>query len=214
MNFLPAQLVADGAGFLVDTGAFRVAAPSQHHEKLRDYAGKDVVFGVRPGDVFDASLTRVIDATDENTVEAQVDVTEPMGEMTVAYLTIGNQQLVAGLSSDTRRRRRPAAPRRPRFGQNAFVRRANRSRDLLGDLPPKISFCGAGFSLQLVLHPVQQARLDLNGFGGRDTLNHASFSSALVARWPMTVPICPRRFSRFGPIPMIDFNAVAASGAR
>ena len=102
MNFLKAQLKAAGDGFIVDTGAFQVATPPQHNDKLKNWVGKEVVFGVRPGDVFDASLTNAIDATAQNTVEAKVDVLEPMGEMTLAYLTTGEQQLVAGLSSDTR----------------------------------------------------------------------------------------------------------------
>ncbi len=101
MNFLPAQLKSSGDGYVVDTGAFQVATPPEHNGKLKDWIGKPVIFGVRPGDVFDASLTRVIDVTAENTIEAKVDVIEPMGEMTVAYLTVGEQQLVAGLSSDT-----------------------------------------------------------------------------------------------------------------
>ncbi len=102
MNFLKAQLKADGDGYVVDTGAFRVATPSDQAGKLNDWVGKEVVFGVRPGDVFDANITKAIDANAKNTVEANVDVLEPMGEMTVAYLTMGEQQFVAGLSSDTR----------------------------------------------------------------------------------------------------------------
>ncbi len=102
MNFLKAQLKTDGDGFIVDTGAFQIATPPKYNGKLKDWVGKEVIFGVRPGDVFDASITKVIDANEKNTIEAKVDVIEPMGEMTVAYLTMGEQQLVAGLSSDTR----------------------------------------------------------------------------------------------------------------
>ena len=102
MNFLKAQLKQSGDGYIVDTGAFQVATPPQHNDKLKDWVGKEVVFGVRPGDVFDASITKAIDATEKNTFAANVDVLEPMGEMTVAYMTMGEQQFVAGLSSDTR----------------------------------------------------------------------------------------------------------------
>ncbi len=104
MNFLEVMLRKAGESYVVDAGSFQVAVPSEQAGKLEAWVDKKVILGVRPGDIFDAGLTKVIAATEENTIEAKVDMIEPMGEMTVVYATSGTHQIVAGVSSDTRAR--------------------------------------------------------------------------------------------------------------
>lgn len=101
MNFMPAQLSKAAAGYVIDTGAFQVAAPSAQDGKLDDYIGKDVVFGVRPADIFDKNLKNPIEATPVNTVRTQVDVSEPMGDIVTLYLTAGTHSIVAAIDAET-----------------------------------------------------------------------------------------------------------------
>ncbi|RYG54792.1 glycerol-3-phosphate ABC transporter ATP-binding protein, partial [bacterium] len=101
MNFVPAQLKKEGSSYIVDCGSFQLAAPKEQTGKLDNWVGKKLVFGVRPGDIFDAGLTNSVASTPENTIDTKVDVIEPMGEITAVYLTIGTASLVASLSSDT-----------------------------------------------------------------------------------------------------------------
>ncbi len=101
MNFLPATLRKDGDGYRVDCGAFQVAAPTAQDGKLDSYAGKRVLFGVRPADIFDKNLTNPVASVSGNTVRTVVDVSEPMGDIITLYLTAGTHSLVATIDAET-----------------------------------------------------------------------------------------------------------------
>lgn len=104
MNFLDASLhSADGAWY-VAAGDLRLRLPDARAELLQPYAGKTVVVGVRPDDIYDRSLPMPIAATPDNSLTLTVDVTEPMGARVHAYLTSGAHSLVASLDSETRAR--------------------------------------------------------------------------------------------------------------
>ncbi|MGC8861456.1 MAG: ABC transporter ATP-binding protein [Armatimonadota bacterium] len=104
MNFLDAKIVDGDEGYAIDGGCFRVKAPADKAELLKPYVGKEVVFGVRPEDIFDKDLGGIVQATPDNTVKATVDVIEPMGPIVTMYLTCGQHSLVASIDADTRAR--------------------------------------------------------------------------------------------------------------
>ncbi len=103
MNFVPATLRKDksGDGYVVDAGAFAVAAPPLQAGKLGNYVDKDVTLGIRPADMFDASLKNPIEAAPGSTIRTLVDVSEPMGDIVTLYLTAGPHSLVATIDSET-----------------------------------------------------------------------------------------------------------------
>ena len=84
MNFVPATLQKLGGGYVIDCGAFQIAAPASANEKLEAYAGKSVIFGVRPADITlyltagTHSLVATIDAEtkaqDGQTLDAVLDL--------------------------------------------------------------------------------------------------------------------------------------------
>ena len=91
MNFFDARIVAQDGALFVEGGSFRVAVPEAFNANLEGYAGKDVVFGVRPEDI---SLHRSgVDAG--NTVTARAEVVEILGSEIFAHLTCGPDALVA-----------------------------------------------------------------------------------------------------------------------
>jgi multiple sugar transport system ATP-binding protein len=100
MNFVTATL-EDGERCWVDAGSFRVRIPKPKTEKMMDHVGKTVVFGIRPEDILDKQLSPVVKPTDENTLRATVDVTEPMGPTVTMYLTVGEHSLVATIDSES-----------------------------------------------------------------------------------------------------------------
>ena len=104
MNFVPAKIVNGSQGYAIDGACFTVKAPGEKAEALKDYVDKEVVFGVRPEDIFDKNLTNLLQATPDNTIKAMVDVIEPMGAVVTMYLTCGDHSLIATIDAETKAR--------------------------------------------------------------------------------------------------------------
>jgi multiple sugar transport system ATP-binding protein len=102
MNFLSAKIEQDGDGYFINGGCFRVKAPADKADALKDYVGKEVEFGIRPEDIFDKNLAGLVQATPDNTTKATVDVIEPMGSIVTIYLSCGNHDMVATIDAETK----------------------------------------------------------------------------------------------------------------
>ncbi len=102
MNFLNAKVTNGSDGYAIDGGSFKVKAPAEKAEKLKDYVGKEVIFGVRPEDIFDKSLSNIVQATADNTVKATIDVIEPMGPVVTMYLSCGDHPVIATIDAETK----------------------------------------------------------------------------------------------------------------
>ncbi len=74
----------------------------QHSAKVKGLAGRQVVFGVRPDDIYDRSLCPPIPTSEDNSATVTVDVTEPMGSTVDANLRAGKHELTAHLDADTK----------------------------------------------------------------------------------------------------------------
>ncbi|HJW83471.1 MAG TPA: TOBE domain-containing protein, partial [Anaerolineae bacterium] len=70
------------------------------HEPLKGYVGQTVVLGVRPEDLHDASF--VPPNINAGTIQAQVDVTELMGNEVFLYLLAGRNQFIARVDPRTK----------------------------------------------------------------------------------------------------------------
>lgn len=106
MNFVPATLTKGSAGeYLVDAGPFILEAREYEKDKLDAYIGKKVILGIRPADIYDRNLRSNIEPTAYNTLNADVDVVEPMGDVSTVYLTIGDIGLVSTLDGATAAKR-------------------------------------------------------------------------------------------------------------
>ena len=104
MNFVDALVERDGDALYLKADGFRVKVPPDRVEKLAPYTGNQVVFGIRPEDIFDRSLCP-IQATADNTTEAIVDVVEPMGDRSYLTLKVGDgTTLTANVDSETKAR--------------------------------------------------------------------------------------------------------------
>ncbi len=102
MNFLEAKIVNGSDGYAIDGACFKVKAPADKAELLKDYVGKDVIFGVRPEDVFDKNLANIVEATPDNQMKAKVDVIEPMGPNVTMYLSCGDHDIIATIDAETK----------------------------------------------------------------------------------------------------------------
>ena len=100
MNFLPATLDSENGRLYVNAAPLRLRLPDSQAGTVRDRVGKQVIFGVRPDDIYDQALTPPLDQVSAAVVT--VDVTEPMGSTVYAYLTAGEHSLVADLDAETK----------------------------------------------------------------------------------------------------------------
>ncbi|MBV9469731.1 MAG: sn-glycerol-3-phosphate ABC transporter ATP-binding protein UgpC [Abitibacteriaceae bacterium] len=102
MNFIDAQVAKNGSRPLIDTGTFQVHLPEERAQALQEYVGKSVVLGIRPEDIHDKTLTPPSAVDKDNVVRANVDVIEPMGAVSIVYLTSGSQTLLASVDAETK----------------------------------------------------------------------------------------------------------------
>jgi multiple sugar transport system ATP-binding protein len=77
MNFMSGRIVKVDGKFHFDEGTFKVKIVDDMVSKLSCHEGKEIIFGIRPEDIYDKLFVQ--EAPSENTVTARVDVVEPMG---------------------------------------------------------------------------------------------------------------------------------------
>jgi multiple sugar transport system ATP-binding protein len=86
MNFMDATVTEDG---FADFGEFRLKFLPDQFEVLQEknYVGKEVIFGIRPEDIYDALFAQV-KVPGENMVTAMVEIIENLGGEKVVHLSV------------------------------------------------------------------------------------------------------------------------------
>jgi multiple sugar transport system ATP-binding protein len=102
MNFFDVTLVEQDGDLYADGGAFRLKLPSEKAQVARPYAGKPLIFGVRPEDIHDRDL--VPSGIRAEPMTAKVDVTELLGNEINVYLLSGKKQFIGRMDPRTRAR--------------------------------------------------------------------------------------------------------------
>jgi len=102
MNFFDASIIQTDKGLAVDTGIFQITIPQNRQEIVKKYLGKKVVFGIRPEDIHDQSLTPA--NINPQSVEATIDVVEQMGNEMIVYLEEGSKNFIGRLDPRTQAR--------------------------------------------------------------------------------------------------------------
>jgi multiple sugar transport system ATP-binding protein len=100
MNFFNAELVKEGADIVVKTDSFSVKVPDERKAALEGHLGKPVIFGLRPENIHDPNYAppRII----SQEVEAEVDLTELMGNEIFLFLKSGDDEYVARVDPRTK----------------------------------------------------------------------------------------------------------------
>lgn len=102
MNFLDVVLKKEGETYIIDAKTFKVEIPAKKAASIKDigkYVGKQVILGIRPEDIEDAAI--VGDDPQHAVIEADVDVTEPMGAEVFVYFSSGDNSFIARLDATT-----------------------------------------------------------------------------------------------------------------
>jgi len=96
MNFMTG-LVRDDNGLAFDEGKIRLRIPEIFHQQLSKYMNKQIIFGIRPEDIYDANFAPNIQHPSR--VKSRLEVVEPMGNEIFLYLNSEKHQFVARVSS-------------------------------------------------------------------------------------------------------------------
>lgn len=98
MNLLEGKIVRNN-GLWFDEGGLKVRLPHRQEEKLARYVDREIVFGIRPEDIYEADVTHL-----EERAEASmtVEVVELMGNESYLYATTGLNSIIVRLRADLR----------------------------------------------------------------------------------------------------------------
>ncbi|CAD5243274.1 ABC transporter ATP-binding protein [Thermococcus camini] len=100
MNFIDATITEDG---FADFGEFRLKLLPDQVEVLRDRGllGKEVIFGIRPEDLYDAMFAQV-KIPGENMARAMVEIIENLGNEKIVHLSVGEVTFLGAFRSESR----------------------------------------------------------------------------------------------------------------
>jgi len=102
MNFFDAVLVEEDSDLYVKTDSFKVKIPDSKRQTYLPYKGKEVIFGIRPEDIYDPDF--LPPGITEARIPVKVDVTELMGNEVFLYLLTGNKTFIARVDPRTKAR--------------------------------------------------------------------------------------------------------------
>ena len=99
MNFINATLTKENNEVYVNFESCKFKLPTEkaQNEALQEYIGKEIILGVRPECIHDEPM--YLSSLEDWTTDVNVDVTELMGAETYLYLTLGETNLIARVSS-------------------------------------------------------------------------------------------------------------------
>jgi multiple sugar transport system ATP-binding protein len=100
MNFFNAKVLKEGEKLFIDADSFKVETPSDWADVLSPYVGKEIIFGIRPEDIYNPAY--VASGINAQTVPAQVDVTELMGNEIFVYFNSGAHNFIARVDPRSR----------------------------------------------------------------------------------------------------------------
>jgi len=90
MNFMAVKVSEEGGKLTIDEGNFKLLVPDEKAGLLKQYVGKEVIFGVRPEDL-DYNMA----AGEGTVIPTSVQVVEPLGAEIHVYVDTGSHVIIA-----------------------------------------------------------------------------------------------------------------------
>ncbi len=97
MNFLKGVISAENGDYFFQDKNSKLRILPQHNSKIAAYRNKNIIFGIRPEDIYDKIFA--VDARPEFTLTATVDMVEPMGADIYLHLAAGSNTFVSRVSN-------------------------------------------------------------------------------------------------------------------
>jgi len=99
INFLPCRIHSKDRRLFLDGGTFELALPEQKAPYYQALAGSEVIFGIRPSDLYDRLYAP--EPIKDKFIRAVVDVIEPLGSEIHLGVTSGKHSLTASVGAQT-----------------------------------------------------------------------------------------------------------------
>jgi multiple sugar transport system ATP-binding protein len=99
MNFFPSRVLLREGKVYVDAESFQLAVPERRAGSYRRYEGMEVVFGIRPNDIYDR--VHGPERVKGSSIRAVVEVIEPLGSEIHLNVTSGRHSFVAVVDVQT-----------------------------------------------------------------------------------------------------------------
>jgi multiple sugar transport system ATP-binding protein len=100
MNFFDAKLTGSPDDMWVETQSFKAPVPPDRRPQFVSHLGTEVVFGIRPEDIFNPTFAPAGVPQDAKVV-ADVDVLEPLGSEVYLYMLAGDESFIARVDPRT-----------------------------------------------------------------------------------------------------------------
>jgi multiple sugar transport system ATP-binding protein len=92
MNFIPCEVVAGGDVAIKFNENLTLPVPAERHTRYKPFAGKQMIFGIRPEHLTEKKAHTHASMTD---FKSKVDVLEPMGMDTMVFININGEDICA-----------------------------------------------------------------------------------------------------------------------
>jgi multiple sugar transport system ATP-binding protein len=102
MNFVNSRIFRKERTLRLSASGFEITVPPEKASRLEGYADREVIFGIRPEDIYDRMFAQ--GETPGNTARAMVEVAETMGSEVYLHLKVGDDTLIARVDSHTQAR--------------------------------------------------------------------------------------------------------------
>jgi multiple sugar transport system ATP-binding protein len=99
MNFFDGTVVQEVGALAIDLGSFKLPVAKEKEAQLLRYLGKNVVLGIRPENIHSADFTPM--GIRGFKAEAEVEVTESLGNEEILYLSRDSRQFLARVDPRT-----------------------------------------------------------------------------------------------------------------
>ena len=96
MNFIDGRIIKEGGNLYFNQGGFKVMVPEERMEALSGYIDKEIIFGIRPEDIYLSEYFG--DEYPDSRMEALVEVVEPLGAEMYVYFQAGDSRFVGRIT--------------------------------------------------------------------------------------------------------------------
>ena len=97
MNFLKATVNLENEKYYLAGNGFKVVIPGGMAQQLAAYRDKEVIFGIRPENIYDEVIA--LETYNHSTIRVKIEVVELLGAETILYMALGDNVVVARVSS-------------------------------------------------------------------------------------------------------------------